>query len=64
MLAILIQPPELTRLEIELFPLIVVWPLQPNMPNVYAITTLLSNGIDVTYQLRGELIQYPIDGTF
>jgi hypothetical protein len=64
MLAILIQPPELTRPEIELFPLIVVRPLQPDMPNVYAIATLLSNGIDVTYQLGGELIQSPIDGTF
>ncbi|KAG9228683.1 hypothetical protein BJ875DRAFT_525838 [Amylocarpus encephaloides] len=65
MLAILIQPPELTRQKIELFPPIVVRLLQPgDMPNVYAIATLLSNGIDVTDQLGGELIQSPIDGTF
>ena len=63
-LAILIQPPELTRQKIELFPPIVVRLLQPDMPNVYAIATLLSNGIDVTDQLGGELIQSPIDGTF
>ena len=65
MLAILIQPLELTRPKIELFPPIVVRLLQPeDMPNVYAIATLLCNGIDVTDQLRGELIQSPIDGTF
>jgi len=65
MLAILIQPPELTRQKIELFPPIVVRLLQPeDMPNVWAIATLLSNGTDVTDQLGGELIQSPIDGTF
>ncbi|KFY27742.1 hypothetical protein V491_00753 [Pseudogymnoascus sp. VKM F-3775] len=65
MLAILVQPPELTRQKIELFTPIVVRLLQPeDMPNVYAIATLLCNGIDVTDQLSGELIQSPIDGTF
>ncbi|KFY42798.1 hypothetical protein V494_02228 [Pseudogymnoascus sp. VKM F-4513 (FW-928)] len=65
MLAILIQPPELTRKETELFPPIMVRLLQPeDMQNVYAIATLLCNGIDVTYQLRGDLFQSPIDGTF
>ncbi|OJD20506.1 hypothetical protein ACJ73_08159 [Blastomyces percursus] len=58
MLAILIQPPELTRQKIELFPPIVVRLLQPgDMPNVWAIATLLSNGVDVTDQLRGEPIR-------
>ncbi|ELR05848.1 hypothetical protein GMDG_07621, partial [Pseudogymnoascus destructans 20631-21] len=65
MLAILVQPPELTRRKIELFTPIVVRLLQPeDMANVYAIATLLCNGIDVTDQLSGELIQSPIDGTF
>ncbi|OBT59972.1 hypothetical protein VE03_10573 [Pseudogymnoascus sp. 23342-1-I1] len=64
MLAILIQPPELTRRELELFPHIVVQLLQPEDINVYAIATLLSNGIDVTDQLGGERIQSPIDGAF
>ncbi|KAM5455651.1 hypothetical protein MaudCBS49596_001552 [Microsporum audouinii] len=65
MLAILVQPPELTRQKIELFPPIVVRLLQPgDMPNVCATATLLSNGVDVTDQLGGELIQSPIDGTF
>ncbi|ELR10472.1 hypothetical protein VC83_01809 [Pseudogymnoascus destructans] len=65
MLAILIQPPELTRQKIELFPPIVVQLLQPeDMPNAWAIATLLSNGTDVTDQLGGELIQSPIDGAF
>ncbi|KFY17488.1 hypothetical protein V492_00642 [Pseudogymnoascus sp. VKM F-4246] len=65
MLDIVIQPPELTRQRIELFPPIVVRLLQPeDMPDVWAIATLLSNGTDVTDQLGGELIQSPIDGTF
>ena len=63
MLAILIQPPEFTGQKRELFPPTKVRLLQPeDMPNVYAIATLLSNGIDVTDQLGGELIQFPIDG--
>lgn len=38
-------------------PPIVVWMLQQeDMSNVYAIATLLGNGIDVTDQLGGELI--------
>ncbi|OAF61125.1 hypothetical protein VC83_02575 [Pseudogymnoascus destructans] len=65
MLAILIQPPELTRQKIELFPPIVAQLLQPeDMLNVWAIATLLRNGTDVTHQLGGELIQSPIGGTF
>ncbi|KFY94773.1 hypothetical protein V500_03067 [Pseudogymnoascus sp. VKM F-4518 (FW-2643)] len=65
MLAILIQPPELTRQKIELFPPIVVQLLQPeDILNVWAIATLLRNGTDVTHQLGGELIQSPIGGTF
>ncbi|OBT54822.1 hypothetical protein VE04_05022, partial [Pseudogymnoascus sp. 24MN13] len=65
MLAILIQPPELTRPGTELFPPIVVQLLQPeDMLNVWAIATLVRNGTDVTHQLGGELIQSPIGGTF
>jgi hypothetical protein len=65
MLDIVIQPPELTRQGIELFPPIVVRLLQPeDMPDVWAIATLLSNGTDVTDQLVGELFQSPIDGIF
>ncbi|KFZ01141.1 hypothetical protein V500_00878 [Pseudogymnoascus sp. VKM F-4518 (FW-2643)] len=64
-LAISIQPPELTRPGIELYPPIEVRLLQPeDMLNVWAEATLLSGGTDVTYQLGGELIQSPIDGTF
>ncbi|KFY31006.1 hypothetical protein V494_08014, partial [Pseudogymnoascus sp. VKM F-4513 (FW-928)] len=64
MLAISIQPPELTRHKIELFPPIEARLLQPeDMSDVYAIATLLCNDIDVTNQLlRGEIIQCPIDG--
>ncbi|KFY47819.1 hypothetical protein V496_10428 [Pseudogymnoascus sp. VKM F-4515 (FW-2607)] len=65
MLDIVIQPPELTRQGIELFPPIVVRLLQPeDMPDVWAIATLLSNGTDVTDQLGGELFQSPIDEIF
>jgi hypothetical protein len=65
MLTILIQPPELTWQEIEVFPPIVVRLLQPGVKlNVYATATLLCNDIDVTDQLlRGGIIQCPIDGT-
>ncbi|KAM5457060.1 hypothetical protein McanMca71_004768 [Microsporum canis] len=63
MLAILVQPPELTRQEIELFPPMMV--LQPgDMPNFWATATLRSNGVDITDQLGGERIQSSIDGTF
>ncbi|KAM5462030.1 hypothetical protein MferCBS49748_006778 [Microsporum ferrugineum] len=63
MLVILVQPPELTRQEIELFPPMMV--LQPgDMPNFWAIATLRSNGVDITDQLGGERIQSSINGTF
>jgi len=64
-LAISIQPPKLTRPEIELLPPIVVRLLRPeDMPNVWAVATLLSDGTDVTDQLRGDLIKSPIEGNF
>ena len=64
-LAISIQPPKLTRPEIELFPPIVVRLLRPeDMPNVWAVATLHSDGTDVTNQLRGDLIKSPIEGNF
>lgn len=62
-LAISIQPPELTRPNIELFPPIEVRLLQPeDMPNAWAVATLLSDVTDVTDQLRGDLVQFPIKG--
>ena len=64
-LAISIQPPNLTRPEIELFPPIVVRLLRPeDMPNAWAVATLLSDGTDVTDQLGGDLIKSPIEGNF
>ncbi|KFY25920.1 hypothetical protein V493_04368 [Pseudogymnoascus sp. VKM F-4281 (FW-2241)] len=35
-----------------------------DMPNVWAAVTLFSGDTDVTYQLRGDLIQSPIEGCF